>query len=135
MLKRFLPLVLLVACTGVRDALREDEQQDIAAAVGATSTKAGARGALSVDRVYSRDDYGYAIVSYRNTSDQTFRERVTVRCDALDGARQKLGTNTRSFFADDHGPIKPGFEGTLEIPVRLNGATLDRVECWTEAAN
>lgn len=96
---------------------------------------ATSRGTLKVDRVWEEDhDYAYALASYHNDGSATFRAGVTVRCDALGDGGRKINTNTRSFFAHEHGPITPGFTGTVKVPVQLNGATLKSMSCWIESA-
>lgn len=92
-------------------------------------------GTLKIDRVRGPEhDTGYALVTYRNTTPRTFRAAVTIRCNALDSAGRKVATNARSFFVHDVGPIAPGFEGTREIPVRLNGAPFASMQCLVESA-
>jgi len=59
----------------------------------------------------------YTIVTYRNTTKKTFYKNVTIRATVYDSQKKVVDTNTRSFFADEYGPIKPGFEGTVKIPV------------------
>ena len=102
----------------------------------AATPAAPSRGTLKVDRVRTgeAEGYGYALASYVNDSRQTFSRVVTVQCDAFAGEGRKIGTNTRSFFVHEHGPIVPGFRGTVEVPVELDGETLDSMECWIAQA-
>ncbi|MBC8378445.1 MAG: hypothetical protein H8E62_04650 [Planctomycetes bacterium] len=84
-------------------------------------------GKLTIDRVWGDPGatYGaYALVTWKNTTSKTF-QCVTIQAIALDSNKQKVGMNKRSFFKH----IPPGFEGTLEIPIRLNGATFKSVSC------
>lgn len=92
------------------------------------------RGLVTVDRIWAEFDIGHALVSYQNTTTTTFPGRVTIQCDAFDRSDMKIGTNQRSFFARERGPIAPGFRGTLDIPVNLHGASLKRMECSIAAA-
>lgn len=59
----------------------------------------------------------YTIVSYKNTTAKTFESQVTIRATIYDSQKNVIDTNTRSFFAHEYGPIKPGFEGTVKIPI------------------
>ncbi len=88
-----------------------------------------AQGEIKIDRVWAEYDYGYALVSYTNDSNKTFWQAVTIQCTAKGQGGKKLNTNTRSFFVHNHGPIAPGFTGTLKIPVRLHGAELQSMSC------
>ncbi|MDY6987948.1 MAG: hypothetical protein SWQ30_07805 [Thermodesulfobacteriota bacterium] len=83
---------------------------------------------LHTDRVWSSNDFGYALVTYTNNSSKTF-ESVTIKCVALDSAGNKLAVNSRSFLALEYGPIRPGFSDTIEIPVSLEGATMSSMRC------
>lgn len=86
-------------------------------------------GSLNIDRVWVDGDYGYALVSYVNDSTSTFDKAVTIKCIALDPKGNKININRRSFFAYEYGPIKPGFEGTLKIPVELHGVSMKSMSC------
>jgi hypothetical protein len=92
---------------------------------------AGDAGSFRIDRSWLEHGYMKALVSYENTTSQTF-EVVTIRCSALDGG-SPVGTNKRSIFDFRDGPIGPGFRRTLEVPVNLNGARASRVECELSA--
>lgn len=107
-----------------------------ARAQSARPATAPARGSLTVDRVWedAGADAGYALVSYHNNSGTTFRRVVTVRCDAFGPGDKKIGTNTRSFFVHEIGEIAPGFQGTKQIPVSLNGAAFSSMSCVIERA-
>lgn len=59
----------------------------------------------------------YTLVSYKNTTEKTFEEKVTIRATIYDSQENMIDTNTRSFFAHEYGPIEPGFEGTVKIPI------------------
>lgn len=86
-------------------------------------------GSLKIDRVWADGDFGYALVSYTNDTKSTFKRAVTIKCTALDENSKKININTRSFFAHEYGPIKPGFEGTLKIPIDLHGIPMKSVSC------
>ena len=86
-------------------------------------------GSLKIDRVWVDGDYGYALVTYINDTTSTFENAVTIKCIALDSKGNKININTRSFFAHEYGPIKPGFEGTLKVPVELHGASMKSMSC------
>lgn len=83
-----------------------------------------AYGSIRIDRFWEETvgDYtcSYTIVSYKNTTERTFSSQVTIRATIYDSKENVIDTNTRSFFAHEHGPIKPGFEGTLKIPIECN---------------
>jgi len=96
-------------------------------------------GTLKLERAWetgegTRFATGYALVSYENTTNRTFQQAVTIRCDALDTGGGKIGTNTRSFFVFKHGPIQPGFRGTEEIPINTDGTDFTKMSCWIESA-
>jgi hypothetical protein len=78
-------------------------------------------GSFKIERFWEETvgDYtcSYAIVTYKNTTQKTFDENVTIRATVYDSQKRVVDTNTRSFFAHEYGPIKPGFEGTVKIPV------------------
>lgn len=59
----------------------------------------------------------YTIVSYKNTTNKTFTAQVEIQATVYDAQKKVVDMNTRSFFAHEHGPIRPGFEGTVKIPV------------------
>jgi hypothetical protein len=78
-------------------------------------------GSYRIDRFWEETvgDYtcSYTIVSYKNTTEKTFTRQVTIRATVYDTRENVIDTNTRSFFSYEYGPIKPGFEGTVKIPV------------------
>lgn len=63
--------------------------------------------------------YVEVIVSYANTTGKTF-DSVTFRASVYNRDDRIVATNRRSFFAHSDGPIRPGFEGILEIPVEVD---------------
>ena len=85
----------------------------------------------SIDRTWSDHDneYGYVLVTYVNDTGKIFETAVTIKCVALDAAGNRLGVNTRSFFEHEYGPIVPGFEDTVEIPIKLHGKIMSGVKC------
>ena len=84
---------------------------------------------LKIDRAWSENDFGYALVSYENDSKTTFKYYVTVQCTAFDSEGGKININKRSFFTHEYGPIFPGFKGTLKIPIQLDGGEMEEVSC------
>lgn len=87
------------------------------------------RGTITVERVYEEYGFQRTVVSYKNDTATTFRNQVAIECVALDKAGKKINVNDRVFFAHEQGPIAPGFEGTLNIPVSLNGAKSHSASC------
>ena len=63
--------------------------------------------------------YVEVIVSYVNTTGKTF-DSVTFRASVYNRDDRIVATNRRSFFAHAEGPIRPGFEGVVEIPVEVD---------------
>ena len=84
---------------------------------------------IEVDRIWSEGNFGYALVTYANTTGKTFNTAVTIKCVAMGKNKKKLGVNEGSLFTHQHGPIKPGFSDTVEIPFQLNGAKMKSVRC------
>jgi hypothetical protein len=76
----------------------------------------------------------YTIVTYRNTTQKTFEANVTIRASVYDSQKRMVDTNTRSFFAHEHGPIKPGFEGTVKIPVECDKGQAKSVSVKIDSA-
>lgn len=78
-------------------------------------------GSFKIERFWEETvgDYTctYTLVSYKNTTDKIFNEKVTIRATIYDSQKKMIDTNTRSFFAHEYGPIRPGFEGTVKIPI------------------
>jgi DNA-directed RNA polymerase subunit RPC12/RpoP len=105
-------------------------------AAGKKARELQEKGEIKVERVWedAKIDYGYALVSYENSSANSFAGGVTIQCDAMGKEEQKIGTNFRGFFSHEYGPIVPGFKGTLEIPVELNGADFESMRCWISKA-
>lgn len=95
-----------------------------------------ARGSLTLERTALDGTSGWAkgIVRYNNTTGRTFTFSVAVSCDALNSSGRVVGTNQRSFFAADRGSIGPGFSGTLEVPVDLQGASYKSMRCEITSA-
>ncbi len=88
---------------------------------------------LNVDRIWQENDFSYAMVTYTNKTKSTFNNAVTIKCIATDHAGNKINYNTRSFFAHEYGPIKPGFQGTLKVPIKLNGIHMQSINCNVNA--
>ena len=86
-------------------------------------------GSLVIDRVWQSGDFGYALVTYTNKTNKTFASAVTIKCIAFDSSGNRLGVNQRSFFAHDRGPIPPGFQDTVEVPINLHGSQMSSIEC------
>jgi len=87
---------------------------------------------LTVDRAWAETagNYhcSYALITWQNKTGATFRS-VTIQAIAYDPSGNKINTNQRSFFAHEHGPIGPGFRGTLKIPVELQNKEFSKMEC------
>lgn len=90
-------------------------------------------GTLTLDRAWDENIGGYrcsyALVTWENTTTDTFNAGVTIQAVAYDSRGQKINENQRSFFVHERGPIVPGFKGTLKIPVELGEAQFARMEC------
>lgn len=70
--------------------------------------------------------YVEVIVSYANTTGKTF-DSVTFRASVYNRDDRIVATNRRSFFAHSDGPVRPGFEGVVEIPVEVSHASAHSV--------
>lgn len=77
----------------------------------------------------------YTIISYKNTTQRTFDKNVTFRASIYDAGKNMIDTNTRSFFAHEYGPIKPGFEGTIKIPIECRPGQSKTVSVRIDNAN
>lgn len=88
---------------------------------------------ITIDRIWVDGDYAYALVTFKNTSTKTYKRSVTIKCIAYDASGNKLGINTRSFFCFNIGPIEPGFEDTLKVPIELHGAIMHYIKCSSRA--
>lgn len=101
-----------------------------------SSRKASEFGTVTVERFFLQPNanMAVAVVSYTNDSSKTFESRVEIQCVGFDAAGAKFGANTRSFSARDRGPIRPGFEGTVEVPIWLNGANAKSARCKVSSA-
>lgn len=86
-------------------------------------------GACEIDRVWVEHGYGIALVTYTNETSLTFERAVTIQCTALDHSGNKINISSNSFYASEHGPIRPGFTGTLKVYVKLNGAKMTDMKC------
>ena len=99
--------------------------------------RSSGKAALTIDRAWSEDVGGYrcayVLVTWRNTTKETFQS-VTIQATAYDPSGTKIDIGERSFFAFERGPIRPGFEGTLKIPVELGNATFHTAECSVVSA-
>ena len=78
-------------------------------------------GSFKIERFWEETvgDYTctYTIVRYKNTTNKTFKNQVEIEATVYDAKDKVVNMNTRSFFAYEYGPIKPGFEGTVKIPL------------------
>jgi hypothetical protein len=108
MFKRFAALAALVAACGLA----------MAGYAEWTKTESGS---FKIDRFWEETvgqyTCSYTIVSYKNTTNKTFTAQVSIQATVYDAQKNVVDMNTRSFFAHEYGPIKPGFEGTVKIPV------------------
>lgn len=95
-------------------------------------------GKYTVERFWedTTGDYtcAYTIVSYKNTTSRTFTSAVTIRATIYDAEGQVIDTNDRSFFAHEYGPIRPGFEGTVKIPIECRRGQAKSVKVRIESA-
>lgn len=95
-------------------------------------------GTFKVERFWEETvgDYtcSYTIVSYRNTTQRTFTKNVTIQATLYDSQKNVVNTNTRSFFAFEVGPIGPGFEGTVKIPIDCAKGQASSVSVKIESA-
>jgi hypothetical protein len=91
-------------------------------------------GSLTLERTYTAGDRTHAVVRYHNDSDRTMGRVVSVQCDAIDPGGRVVATGSGSLAADEHGPLLPGFEGTLDIPIPLDGAAAESIACEIEQA-
>jgi len=96
-------------------------------------------GSFKVERFWEETvgDYtcSYTIVTYRNTTQKTFDKNVTIRATVYDSQKKVVDTNTRSLFAHEYGPIKPGFEGTVKIPIECARGQAKSVSVKIDNAN
>jgi hypothetical protein len=76
----------------------------------------------------------YTIVSYRNTTQRTFTKNVTIQATVYDSQKNVVDTGERSFFAFEVGPIGPGFEGTVKIPIDCAKGQASSVSVKIESA-
>ena len=82
-------------------------------------------GSIKIVRFWTEFDYAYALVDYLNDSMNTYENGVTINCAALDSENKRIGTNQRNLSAS----IRPGFQRTIEIPVRLHGEEMKSMTC------
>ncbi|MBI3767818.1 MAG: hypothetical protein HY271_04890 [Deltaproteobacteria bacterium] len=85
-------------------------------------------GMLRVDRVTSSYGIGTVVITYENTTPQTF-SRVTVECTAEDGKGATVARGDHTFYGFSEGPIRPGFKRTKDVIILLHGAQLSRARC------
>ena len=74
---------------------------------------------------WTSSGFFYVLASNQNTTNSTFQV-VTIEAKLQGTDERLIGTNTRSFFSTQHGPIRPNFSGTVEIPIQLRGGTTPR---------
>ena len=82
-------------------------------------------GSIKIIRFWAEFDYAYALVDYINDTMNTYEGGVTISCVALNSENKEIGNNQRSFSAS----IRPGFQRTMEIPVRLHGEEMKSMSC------
>jgi hypothetical protein len=92
------------------------------------------KGTAKLERSWQESGYVYALVSYRNDTEQTFGSGVTIKAIIYDATGGMIDTNERSFFAYEHGPITPGFEGTVKIPIACPTGNAKSVKVLIETA-
>jgi len=123
--------VVMYNLPSIMSLLKTPTQNDILSEPGEQVRRS--LGTLTIDRAWDENIGGYrcayALVTWENTSTNTFNAGVTIQAVAYDSRGQKINENQRSFFVHERGPIVPGFKGTLKIPVELGNAQFTRMEC------
>ncbi len=88
-------------------------------------------GTIKVDRTSVSDnrENGIAQVTYTNTTGAGINGQVAITCEAFDKNGKQIGSSQAHFLAEESGVIAPGYTNSLEIPVELNGATFETMNC------
>ncbi len=85
---------------------------------------------LHVVRIWDSDGYGYALVRLSNQGDAMLAgSRARVRCTAFDVDDRPLGSSS----GPNRQPLGPGEEVDIEIPVALDGGTLESIQCGLDS--
>lgn len=112
---------------------KEDVQLPIAEVPKTLDILEQVQSSLTIDRTWVQDlsdrQWAKALVTWENTTSQTFNKEVRIQAVAFDTSGQRINENMRSFFVSERGPISPGFKGTLTIPVELHNQTFSTMEC------
>ena len=88
------------------------------------------RDSITIHRVWAEYDIGTALVTYYNNSNWIYK-RVAIHCTALDKNKKPISTNYRTFAEwKGDGPMLPGFQGIIEVPVSLHGIEMASMSCW-----
>ena len=72
---------------------------------------------VTIENTWHEYSSTYVVVSYINKTNKTFNNAVTIKCAILDSKNNIINTNSRTFFNHEYGPIKPGFQNSLKIPI------------------
>lgn len=95
-------------------------------------------GSIKIERVWKEKlaEYinTYVLITYRNTTNRTFNHSLTIRANIYDASGNFINTNSRSFNVFEHGPITPGFEGILQIPIKDTTGKAQSVKVYIESA-
>ena len=79
-------------------------------------------GSYRVERLWQEGSLTYALVSYRNTTSRTFKDRVTITALFYDANNRMLDMEDKSLYASENGPMAPSFESTVKIMSTCAGA-------------
>jgi hypothetical protein len=79
-------------------------------------------GSYRVERLWQEGSFTYALVSYRNTTSRTFKDRVTITALFYDANNRMLDMEDKSLYASENGPMAPSFESTVKIMSTCAGA-------------
>lgn len=85
---------------------------------------------IRINNKWHKNSTTYLIVSYKNNTDETFKNAVTIKCNTLNKDGDIINTNSRSFFAFEHGEMKPGFNNSLKLHINdIEGGKIFDVRC------
>jgi hypothetical protein len=85
--------------------------------------------AVKIDRIWQDDDIAQALVTYKNETNRTYGDGITIKCIALGPNGEKLALGQSMFYSHVYGEIKPGFEDSLEVSIIMNGAKMHSIQC------
>lgn len=99
-----------------------------AMAISLTFTTVNAIAGIVIENMWIEDDYMNTVVTYKNDTCKTY-DSVTIQCKTRENNCRITKISSRSFDKQKCGPIVPGFEGTIKIPIALNGQAARSVKC------